>query len=119
MLEMYTKNEVSYMDAMRFLSLRELRTETGKVKEILSKDNKIVLTSNGKPVAFMIATDEASFEETLDDIRRVRGMSALRSLQRQAKENGLSDMTLDEINAEIDAARREQKERIAKSGVNQ
>ena len=37
------------------------------------------------------------------------GMSALRELQREAKENGLSDMGLDEINAEIAAARTERK----------
>ena len=32
-------------------------------------------------------------------------LKALVAIQRQAKENGLSDMTLDEINAEIAAAR--------------
>ena len=35
-----------------------------------------------------------------------RGLWAMRELQRQAEENGLSDMTLEEINAEIDAVRR-------------
>ena len=35
-----------------------------------------------------------------------RGLKAMRELQKQAEENGLSDMTLEEINAEIDAVRR-------------
>jgi DNA-damage-inducible protein J len=35
-----------------------------------------------------------------------RGLWAMRELQKHAEENGLSDMTLEEINAEIDAVRR-------------
>ena len=35
-----------------------------------------------------------------------RGLGAMRELQKHAEENGLSDMTLEEINAEIDAVRR-------------
>lgn len=38
-----------------------------------------------------------------------RGLRAMRELQNQAEENGLSDMTLEEINAEIDAVRRGEK----------
>ena len=41
-----------------------------------------------------------------------RGEWALRKLQKQAKENGLSDMTLEEINAEIDAVRRGEHEEV-------
>jgi len=95
------------MGAMRFLSLRELRNETSKIKEFLSDDGKIVVTSNGKPTAFMIAVDESSFEEVLDDLRQVRGIRLMRELQRQATENGLSDMTLEDINNEIAKARKE------------
>lgn len=38
------------------------------------------------------------------------GMAALRELQREAEINGLSDMSLEEINAEISAAREEKKD---------
>jgi len=107
------------MGEMRFLSLRELRSETGRIKEMLSNDGKIVVTSNGKPTAFMVYVDELSLEDTLNDWRQVSAMRALRELQRQAKQNGLSEMTLDEINDEIAAARKEYQEKIAKSGVNQ
>lgn len=118
MLETYSKFEVSDMSVMRFLSLRELRSGTTKINEILSDDGKIVVTDNGKPAAFMIAVDETTFEETLNDLRQIRGLRTMRELQRQAKENGLSDMTLDDINAEIALARKEHQEKIANSGVN-
>lgn len=36
-----------------------------------------------------------------------KGLEAMRRMQEQAERNGLSDMTLEEINAEITATRRE------------
>lgn len=48
------------------------------------------------------------------DYQSPEGMAALRELQREAEANGLTDMSLDEINAEIGAARAEQKEKTQK-----
>ena len=42
----------------------------------------------------------------VDDIFENRGMKAMKTASRIAAEKGISDMTLDEINAEISAARR-------------
>ncbi len=44
------------------------------------------------------------------DYSENRGLKAMRKLQKHAEENGLSDMTLEEINAEIDAVRRGERE---------
>ena len=106
------------MGNMNFVSMRELRNSTNRINEMLTDDGKIIITSKGKPKALMIQVNEADFEETLNDLRQVRGLRALRALQSQAKANGLSDMTLDDINAEIAEARRESREKIDKSGVN-
>ena len=43
----------------------------------------------------------------VDDIPRNKGMEAIKEASRIANENGISDMTLDEINAEIDAVRKQ------------
>ncbi|MCR5041279.1 MAG: type II toxin-antitoxin system RelB/DinJ family antitoxin [Clostridia bacterium] len=43
-------------------------------------------------------------------VTRNSAVQAFRALREQAKDNGVSDMTLDEINAEIAAARREMSE---------
>ena len=41
----------------------------------------------------------------VNDIPRNRGLEAMKEASRIASENGISDMTLDEINAEINEAR--------------
>ena len=92
---------------MKFLTIRELRSSTSQLSEMLSDDGKIVLTMNGKPTALMIKIDESSFEDTLLDIRAAQSRHAIRQLQEQAVRTGLDQMTLDDINAEIAAARSE------------
>ena len=44
----------------------------------------------------------------------MEGIAALRELQREAEANGLSDMSLEEINAEIVASRAEQHNKTQK-----
>jgi antitoxin (DNA-binding transcriptional repressor) of toxin-antitoxin stability system len=106
------------MGNMSFLSFRELRTSTAKINEMLTNDGKIVVTNNGKPAAFMIAVNESTLEETLNNWQQVQGLRALKALQQQALQNGLSEMTLDEINAEIADSRRERRERDAQWETN-
>jgi antitoxin (DNA-binding transcriptional repressor) of toxin-antitoxin stability system len=92
---------------MKFISIRELRSSTAQIKEMLADGGKIVLTVNGKPSALMIEIDEDSFEDVLDDLRATRSRRAIRQLQEHSLKTGLNNMTLDDINAEIFAARRE------------
>ena len=47
------------------------------------------------------------FSMKVDDISESRGMKAIKEASRIAVQNGVSDMTLDEINGEISAARGE------------
>jgi hypothetical protein len=92
---------------MKFLAIRELRSSTGQLKEMLSDDGKIVLTTNGKPTALMIEVSEDSFEDVLIDLRAAQARRAIRQLQERSVSAGLEAMTLDDINDEIAAARRE------------
>ena len=43
----------------------------------------------------------------IERVTSLKGLIAMRVLQKRAEKNGLSEMTLEEINAEIDATRRE------------
>jgi antitoxin (DNA-binding transcriptional repressor) of toxin-antitoxin stability system len=101
------------MGSTAFMSFRELRTSTNKINEMLTDNGKIIVTNNGKPAAFMIAINESTLEDTLNDWKQIQGLRALRALQNQAMQNGLSEMTLDEINDEIADTRRERNERDA------
>jgi DNA-damage-inducible protein J len=52
--------------------------------------------------------------QTNKGYRSQEGMAALRELQREAEANGLSDMSLEEVNAEIAAYREERKDKTQK-----
>jgi PHD/YefM family antitoxin component YafN of YafNO toxin-antitoxin module len=85
----------------KFLSMRELRSSTSQIREMLGDDGKIVVTNNGKPAALMLGVSEITLEEMLADIRRVQAKRALKELQMSAIQNGTASMTMEEINAEI------------------
>jgi antitoxin (DNA-binding transcriptional repressor) of toxin-antitoxin stability system len=92
---------------MRFVTVRELRSKTREVQEMLAKD-EVVLLSNGKPVAVMTRLGPADdVEPLLQAVRQARLRATVEAPQADAKASGLDKMTLDEINAEIAAARAE------------
>ena len=66
----------------------------------------MVITNNGRPVAILAAINESTLEESLSAFRRARAIEAVASLQRQSVARGASNMSLEEINAEIRAVRR-------------
>ncbi len=47
------------------------------------------------------------FSMNVNDIPKNRGMEAMKAASRIAEENGIADMSLEEINAEIDAVRKQ------------
>ena len=101
------------MGSMSFVSFRELRTSTGKINDMLTDSGKIVITSNGKPKAIMLQVNETDFEETLAVINQIKLARAINNIRTSAKNSGASEMSLDEINAEIQASRREKRMRDA------
>ena len=101
------------MSVIRFMSLRELRNETGKIKEILSNDGKIIVTNKGKPMSLMLDVNEQNFEETLAIINQIKLSRAITNIRTSAQENGAADMTMDEINDEIALYRKEKRDKLA------
>jgi antitoxin (DNA-binding transcriptional repressor) of toxin-antitoxin stability system len=90
---------------MDFVTVREFRTEPAKVWAKLQTEQELVITKNGKPFALLTATAPQRLEEDLKQIRRARATAAVERMRAQARAAGLDSMTLDEINAEIAAAR--------------
>jgi antitoxin (DNA-binding transcriptional repressor) of toxin-antitoxin stability system len=93
---------------MHFVATTELRQP--KAWDRLHHE-KAVVTSHGKPIAMLIPIDEDSFEDTLEQVNRLEALRSLRTLQAEAKESGANTMSLDEINAEIGASRKERRAR--------
>ena len=100
------------MGTTSFLSFRELRASTAKIDALLAGDGKIIVTSNGKPKALMLPVSEANFEETLALINQVRLTKAINNIRLTALRKGSSEMTMDEINAEIAQSRQERRGRL-------
>ena len=92
---------------MRFISVRELRSQSASVWKVLSEEKDLVITSNGKPIALLSAMVEEDLEASLGAIRRARAQAAATALQRSSLKAGTARLSLEDINAEINAARRE------------
>ena len=78
---------------------------------IMPVDNYLVfyLVDNKKRTATVIRVmyGRRNIEKELDDMARRGGNNAFMSLRETAKNNGVQDWSLDEINNEINAARRD------------
>ena len=90
---------------MEFVSARDLRNRPGHIWKELKKNKEIVITSNGKPVALMIAVNEDNLEEELKARRQAKVQIFIAKMQKSAKEKGLDRMSLEGINGIITETR--------------
>lgn len=94
---------------MRFVTVRDLRNKPAQIRQSLEKEKDIVLTSNGKPFAIVTLTSEEFVEKNLSMMRRIRAENAMASMQKRSMAMGNDKLSLDEINAEINAVRKARK----------
>ena len=90
--------------AMKFISDREIRNQPGKIREEL-KSGEVVLTSRGKPYALMLPVDPDRLEDALILTARLRALQTVARIRSRAARTGLCNITDEEIDAEIRAAR--------------
>lgn len=98
---------------MRFVSVRELRSQSATLWRELPEERQMVVTSNGRPVAILAAVDEQNLEKSVSAIRRAAILEALQDIQLESVANGTDRMTMEEIDAVIAEVRRERLERQA------
>jgi antitoxin (DNA-binding transcriptional repressor) of toxin-antitoxin stability system len=90
---------------MRFISVREMNTKPKEIWEKI-KEEELVITSNGKPIALLSAVSEETLEKTLRMIRRSRALLALEEMQGKSLALGLDKMPDREIEAAIRSVRK-------------
>jgi antitoxin (DNA-binding transcriptional repressor) of toxin-antitoxin stability system len=90
---------------MRYVSVRELRSQSAAVWRDLEREGELVITSNGKPIAILSPTQEQDVQRTLDEVRRARVKAAVARLHEQAQAAGVDDLTMGEISREVAQAR--------------
>jgi antitoxin (DNA-binding transcriptional repressor) of toxin-antitoxin stability system len=91
---------------MKFLSVRDLRGKSAQIWRELPVEREMIVTSNGRPIAILAAINEANLEESLSAFRRARAVEAVASLQSHSVAEGTDKLSLEDINAEIKAARK-------------
>lgn len=92
---------------MDFVTVRELREKSGQIWDRVAAGEEFVVTRNGKPFALLVHTRPDEVEEQLRLLRAARFGAIVRGIQQDALASGASEITEAEIQAEIDAARRE------------
>ena len=91
---------------MKFLSVRDLRSKSAQVWQDLPADRELIITNNGRPIAILAAISESNLEESLTAFRQARAVEAVSSIQSRSVDHGTNTLTMDEIDAEIRAARK-------------
>jgi len=94
---------------MRFLSVRDLRSRSADIWEQLPGEREMVITSNGRPVAILASVNETNLEESLSAFRQARAVDAVARLQRRSVAQAKDTISMEEINAEINAVREKRK----------
>ena len=94
---------------MKFITVRDLRTTPAQVWKALPEEQEIVITNNGKPIALLTPLTDTDLEDTLASVRRARAINAVKKMQAGAVEEGISGMTMEEIDQEIRAYRKSKK----------
>ena len=92
---------------MKFVSSREIRVNPKPVFEAAGEGDEIIITSRGKPVALLVGVDGEDLEETVRLVRRARAQAAVSRMRRAASREGSNNLSQEEIEAEIAAARGE------------
>ena len=92
---------------MKFVQVRDLRNQTAKLWELLPVEKEMVITSNGRPVALLSHLTEDTLEFVLKTLRQARGLEALNAIHAQSVANGTDKLSMDDINREIKAARKQ------------
>lgn len=90
-------------------SLIQFRTEEAsriKAINICEKLGIDLQTYMRMCISRLIQENGIPFSMNLNDLSENRAIRAMKAASRIAEENGISDMTLDEINAEISEARK-------------
>ena len=89
----------------KWLASRELSAHPGRALASVGRAGRVLVTANGKPKAIMIPTSEATFARDLEMLDRVALANAVEAIRADSVRQGTDTLTLDEINAEVAAAR--------------
>ncbi len=86
---------------MKFMSAREFRVNVGQMRRDLERDEEVVLTANGRPLAIVSSVCPDVFDLELKAIRSARAKVALERIRASAEQAGTQDLSPSEIDSVI------------------
>lgn len=94
---------------MKFVTVRDFRTTPAQIWKDLPGEQEIVITNNGKPIALLTPLNDTDMEDTVTAVRRARAIAALKKIREASLKKGLSEITMEEIDKEIQDYRKSKK----------
>lgn len=91
---------------MEFVAVRDFRIRPGTIWKKLRKSKRMLVTSNGKPIALLTDMEGKDIEDELRADSIAKGMVALSKIRKHAREKGLNRMKVRDITKEINSARK-------------
>lgn len=101
---------------MDYVTVRELREKSGAIWQRVEAGEEFVITRNGKPLALLVGTQPAEVEDKLRALRATRFGAVLQRIQDQTSASAAAELSDEDIQSEIDAARREPAEAVPTIG---
>jgi len=96
---------------MKMVASRELVASPARVWRLLENEGSVVITKHGKPRGILLPTSDETLLDDLQEQIRARARRAVSEIRRAAAKRGLDRLSMDEIDAEIAAYRRERRSR--------
>ncbi len=90
---------------MKFASIRDFRTSVSSILHKTGKDDTVIVTLRGKPVALFVPVDESQLEDMTQAIKLARLRTSVEKVRTQAQKTGLDRMSAKAIEREIKTAR--------------
>lgn len=85
------------------------RNEFGEIlKRVKGNKERFVVSRKGEAAAVILG-----YEDFVRSVLKIKEPVILRTIRKQARRSGVSKLSLEEINAEIRAAREERREKLA------
>ena len=88
---------------MKTIAIPDLHTHP---QQVYVREEALLTAANGRPVAVLLPVDEGSLDETIEVVRRARGLEALRAIRRESQSSGVARMTSADIDALVARTRR-------------
>ena len=92
---------------MEFVSMREFSAAPKKTQQKLAANGELVITNNGTPSMLVIDITNRDFLKLIDYLRRQEALDILHDVQMASVRKGTDTISMEDIDAEIAAYRRE------------